>query len=132
MPTEMSNHILRTYLHVQDGARVASIEAAESFWPDLATGALPELDLGRLMSAFSFTGAWDSWERHPLGEEVVMLLTGAVTLTLEEPAGARSVQLTSPGSYVLIPPNTWHTAAADVESTLLFLTPGADTEHRPV
>ena len=61
-----------------------------------------------------------------------MLLAGAVTLTLEEPEGPRSIQLDSPGDYVLIPPNTWHTATTAIESTLVFLTPGAGTEHRPI
>lgn len=132
MRVDIASNILRTYLHVQDGCRIASIEAPDSFWPDLAAGAFPELDRGRLMSAFAFSGAWETWERHPSGEELVMLLSGAVSLTLEEPGGTRTLQLTSLGSYVLIPANTWHTATADGESTLVFLTPGADTEHRPV
>ena len=117
---------------MQAGPSIAPIDAPDSFWPDLAAGKFPELDHGRLMSAFTFSGAWETWERHPTGEELVMLLSGSVTVTLEEANGARSVQLTSPGSFVLIPPNIWHTAAADVESSLVFLTPGAGTEHRPV
>ena len=132
MPTDPAHDILRTYLHVQDGARIATVDAPDSFWPELASGAHPELDQGRLMSAFSFSGAWSSWERHPAGEELVMLLSGAVTLTLEEANGVRSVRLDATGAYVLIPPNTWHTASAESDSTLLFLTPGAGTEHRPV
>jgi Cupin domain len=132
MRTDPASHILRTYLHVSDGSRIASIEAPDSFWPDLAAGAFPELDRGRLMSAFTFSGAWETWERHPSGEELVMLLAGHVTLTLDDPDGARCVQLTSPGSYVLIAPNIWHTATSEVESTLVFLTPGFGTEHRPV
>jgi mannose-6-phosphate isomerase-like protein (cupin superfamily) len=132
MRTDSSNSILHTYLHVQDGSRIATVEVPDSFWPGLAAGAFPELDRGRLMSAFTFFGAWETWERHPSGEELVMLLAGAVTLTLEEQAGTRSVHLASPGSYILIAPNTWHTAKADIESTLVFLTPGAGTQHRPV
>jgi mannose-6-phosphate isomerase-like protein (cupin superfamily) len=132
MRADPAKDILRTCLHVQDNDRIASIEATDAFCLDLAAGMYPDLDRGRLMSAFTFTGAWETWERHPTGEELVMLLAGAVTLTLEEADGARSVHLTTPGSYVLIAPNTWHTAAADTESTLVFLTPGAGTEHRPV
>jgi quercetin dioxygenase-like cupin family protein len=83
------------------------------------------------MSAFTFSGAWETWERHPAGEELVMLLGGAVTLMLELPHGVRSVRLAAPGAYFLVPPNTWHTASAEVESTLLFLTPGTGTDHKP-
>jgi quercetin dioxygenase-like cupin family protein len=42
------------------------------------------------------------------------------------------VHLAKPGSYVLVPTNTWHTARTDVATTMLFLTPGLGTEHRPV
>jgi hypothetical protein len=34
--------------------------------------------------------------------------------------------------HVLVPPNTWHTVRTEVATTMLFLTPGAGTEHRPV
>jgi mannose-6-phosphate isomerase-like protein (cupin superfamily) len=132
MTTDPANDILRTYLHVQDGTRIATVDAPESFWSELAGGAHSELDQGRLMSAFSFSGAWATWERHPAGEELVLLLSGSVTLTLEKAEGVQSIHLDAPGAYVLIPPNTWHTATAAAESTLLFLTPGAGTEHRPV
>jgi mannose-6-phosphate isomerase-like protein (cupin superfamily) len=124
--------ILRTYLHVRDGGSVDPIPASESFWEELARGAYPQLDQGRLMSAFTFSGAWSMWERHPAGEEVVMLLSGAATVILEESGAAREVRLTEPGSYVLVPQNVWHTAHTNVLTTLLFLTPGAGTEHRPV
>jgi hypothetical protein len=132
MSADPGQNILRTYLHVQDGATIAPIDAPDTFWPQLAAGAFPDLDQGRLMSAFAFTGAWETWERHPAGEELVMLLSGAVTLMLETPGGVRSVRLGTPGGYVLVPPNTWHTATSEGESTLVFLTPGAGTEHRAV
>jgi len=132
MRTEPGSQILETYLHVKDGAEIASVAAPDSFWPDLAAGKFPELDRGRLMSAFTFTGAWDTWERHPAGEELVMLLGGAVTLMLEEAECVRVVALTRPGAYVLVARNTSHTARAEVESSLVFLTPGAGTDHRPI
>ena len=44
----------------------------------------------------------------------------------------KSVALTDPGAYVLVPRGVWHTARTSVHTTLLFLTPGAGTEHRPV
>ena len=84
------------------------------------------------MSAFTFSEPWSTWERHPAGEEVVMLLSGAATLVLEESGQERTVPLDEPGAYVLVPRNTWHTARTTLPTTLLFLTPGAGTEHRPV
>jgi mannose-6-phosphate isomerase-like protein (cupin superfamily) len=126
------NEIIQTFLHVKDGGRVDSVPVSESFWQDLAGGAHPELEQGRLMSAFTFSAPWSVWERHPAGEELVLLLSGEATLVLDEPAGRRAVKLGDAGSYVLVPAGVWHTATTSSSATLLFLTPGAGTEHRPV
>jgi quercetin dioxygenase-like cupin family protein len=84
------------------------------------------------MSAFTFSGPWGTWERHPAGEELVMLLSGAATLLLDESGVTRTVSLANVGEYVLIPPGVWHTASTHVPTTMLFLTPGKGTEHKPV
>ena len=127
------NNILDTYLHVRDGGKVDAIAATGEFWEALASGRLPQLDQGRLLSAFSFSEAWPTWERHPAGEELVMLLSGAATLVLEDDDGRQtSMELQAPGAYVLVPRNFWHTARTKVPTTMIFLTPGAGTEHRPV
>jgi mannose-6-phosphate isomerase-like protein (cupin superfamily) len=124
--------ILGTYLHVQDGAKTEPIVASDTFWAELAAGRYPALDTGRLMSAFTFDEPWRSWERHPAGEELVMLLAGEATVVLEESGRERAVHLSAPGAYVLVPPNVWHTARTSVPTTMLFLTPGAGTEHRAI
>lgn len=124
--------VLNTYLHFQDDGRVNPIPLSESFWGEVAAGGHPELEQGRLMSAFTFSEPWAMWERHPAGEELVMLLSGAATLVLEESGQERTLHLSSPGSYVVVPRNVWHTARANAPVTMLFLTPGAGTEHRPV
>ncbi|MDT3680307.1 MAG: cupin domain-containing protein [Burkholderiaceae bacterium] len=84
------------------------------------------------MTAFTFSEPWSVWERHPAGEELVLLLSGAASLVLAESDQERDVQLSSPGSYVLVPKNVWHTARTKVPTTMLFVTPGAGTEHRRV
>ncbi len=132
MRAEAAAEILGTFLHVKDGGRADMIPVSESFWQELADGAHPRLERGRLLSAFTFSEPWSVWERHPAGEELVMLLSGAATLVLEEPAGERTVSLSAVGSYVLVPMGVWHTARTTIPTTLLFLTPGAGTEHRPV
>jgi len=124
--------IVDHYVHFGEGGSADAIAVSGSFWAELAAGARPELESGRLMTAFRFSGPWSTWERHPAGEELVMLLSGAVTLVLEESGEEREVALSHPGSYVLVPANVWHTARTAVPTTMLFLTPGAGTEHRPV
>lgn len=132
MSTNQPEKILHSYLHVQDGGKTEQITVTEQFWSDVVNGARPELDQGRLMSAFSFSANWPSWERHPAGEELVMLLSGSAVLLLEEANGERALLLDTVGSYVLVPQGVWHTARTTQPTTLLFLTPGAGTEHRPV
>ena len=127
-----ARQILRTYLHVRDGGSTDALPVSDAFWMDLAQGKMPFLEQGRLLSAFTFEEPWSSWERHPAGEELVMLLSGRATLLLEEDGEPRAVELAAPGDYVLVPKNTWHTARTAVPTTMLFLTPGAGTEHRPV
>jgi len=127
---DTAKQILNTYLHVQDGGRTDPLPVTATFWEELAGGSHPQLDQGRLMSAFTFSEAWATWERHPGGEELVMLISGEATVLLEESDGERSVQLREPGAYVLVPRNVWHTARTTVPTTMLFLTPGAATEHK--
>jgi mannose-6-phosphate isomerase-like protein (cupin superfamily) len=108
-----------------------AVPISDSFWRDLSQGAYPQFEQGRLMSAFTFAEAWSSWERHPAGEELVLLVSGSATIVLEEQGARREVALSQPGEFVLVPRNVWHTATTAVRTTMLFLTPGAGTEHRP-
>lgn len=123
--------IFGTYLHVKDDGRMVTLPGSESFWEGLAGGAYPQLEQGRLMSAFAFSEPWSSWERHPAGEELGLLISGAATVVLDEDGTHREISLSTPGAFVLIPPNVWHTARTAVPATMLFLTAGAGTEHRP-
>jgi mannose-6-phosphate isomerase-like protein (cupin superfamily) len=127
-----SINILSTYLHFRDDGRADPIPVGDSFWGEMAAGKYPHLNQGRLLSAFTFSEPWSTWERHPAGEELVMLLSGSATVLLEESSQERTVQLSVPGSFVLVPQNVWHTAKTSVLTTMLFLTPGAGTEHRSV
>ncbi len=127
-----SNSIISTYVHFRDDGRADAVPVSESFWGEMAAGKHSQLSQGRLMSAFTFSQPWSMWERHPAGEEMVMLISGSATLVLEEFGEERTVRLSDPGSYVLVPQNVWHTARTSVQTTMLFLTPGAGTEHRPI
>jgi mannose-6-phosphate isomerase-like protein (cupin superfamily) len=86
---------------------------------------------GRLVSMFSFTGAWDSWEMHPMGEEAVICLTGRMTIHQEHRDGTTATVTIGPGEYAVNPAGTWHTADIEGAATALFITSGAGTEHRP-
>ena len=86
---------------------------------------------GRLVSLHRFDRSWTSWERHPAGEEVVVCLTGAITLIQELPDGTTRRATLRPGEYAINPRGAWHTADVEGEATALFITVGMGTEHRP-
>ena len=85
-----------------------------------------------LTAVHEFDEDWPTWEVHPAGDEVVVLLSGAATLVVESDDGEQSVTLTRPGSYVIVPRGVWHTARIAGGARMLFVTPGAGTENRPV
>ena len=80
-----------------------------------------------LISCHSFEQDWDSWENHPHGDEVVLLLKGNVTFLLQLDDGQRSIVLEKVGDYSIVPKNTWHTAKVHSPSKVLFITPGEGT-----
>ena len=83
-----------------------------------------------LVSSFEFSDDWSTWELHPAGDEIVLLLSGSATLVLRTANGDVRVALTEPGTYVLVPRNTWHTAHTSEPTRMLFITPGEGTENR--
>lgn len=80
-----------------------------------------------LISCHSFEKDWDSWENHPHGDEVVLLLEGNVTFLLQLDNGQTSIVLEKRGNYCIVPQNTWHTAKVHSPSKVLFTTPGEGT-----
>ena len=84
----------------------------------------------QLVAAFSFDADWPTWEIHPHGDEIVCLLTGDATMILKTADGEQRVRLNEPGAYVVVPKGTWHTSKVHAPTTMLFVTPGQDTENR--
>jgi mannose-6-phosphate isomerase-like protein (cupin superfamily) len=85
-----------------------------------------------LIQRFSFDADWPTWEMHPAGDEFVYLLEGDTDFVLKEGALERTVRVSEPGSYVVVPKGAWHTARPHVMTTLLFVTPGAGTLNEEV
>lgn len=86
---------------------------------------------GRLVSMYTFTEDWESWEMHPKGEEVVLCTAGAMMLTQEFPDGRTETITLSAGEYAVNPRGVWHTADVTESATAVFITAGEGTEHRP-
>jgi mannose-6-phosphate isomerase-like protein (cupin superfamily) len=81
-----------------------------------------------LVSCFAFDKDWDTWEMHPAGDEVVCLLSGRASFEFE--GRGHVAELSVPGSFLLVPRGTWHTAHTTVPTKMLFITPGEGTRDK--
>jgi hypothetical protein len=86
---------------------------------------------GRLVSMFTFTRSWDSWEMHPQGSEVVLCTSGSMILHQERADGSKDTVTLTAGHYAINEPGTWHTADVSTEATAVFITSGLGTQIRP-
>ena len=86
---------------------------------------------GRLVSMHSFSKSWDIWEMHPNGTEIVLCTAGSIVVHQETADGRQASLRLGPGQYVINEPGTWHTADVDEEATVMFITAGLGTQHRP-
>ena len=82
-----------------------------------------------LISVHEFASDWSTWERHPAGDEVVMLLSGKGALVLRTDSGDKTLELAEPGAYVVVPRGIWHTARVSELTRMLFITPGENTAN---
>lgn len=87
-------------------------------------------DEGRLVVMGHQDASWTSWERHPAGEEVVVLLSGRAELIQELDGVERRTELVR-GRAIVNPPGVWHTCDVHEPGDAFFITPGRGTEHRP-
>ena len=70
-------------------------------------------------------------EMHPDGDELLFLVSGKVSVVLEE-AGAERVLEVLPGQAVVVPRGVWHRVVPKEPSQLIHITPGPGGQHRPL
>ena len=70
-------------------------------------------------------------EMHPDGDELLYLVTGAVTVTLELPGGNTKVDLGA-GDAVVVPQGVWHQITTREPGQLIHITPGPNGDARPL
>ena len=80
-----------------------------------------------LIQTFTFADPWPTWEMHPEGDEFVYLIAGDTDFLLWQDGDERTVRVSEPGTYVVVPKGAWHTARPREETTMLFVTPGEGT-----
>ncbi|WP_182357977.1 cupin domain-containing protein [Tomitella gaofuii] len=76
----------------------------------------------------------DVWERHPDGEEVLYVRSGAVRVHLHSGDGADSENSSTvaSGEAFVVPRGRWHRLSVVEPADLVTITPPVDTGHMPV
>ncbi|MGB3790348.1 MAG: hypothetical protein WA949_20235 [Phormidesmis sp.] len=120
-----------TYAVLEENGNVVPVAVGDRFY-DRLKDRFGDFKGKRLVSHYTFEEDWNCWEMHPAGEELVCLLSGQVDLILEQDSLEKTVSLTAPGAYVLVPRGTWHTTRVYKPSSMLFITPGEGTQNRPL
>ncbi|MHB1785182.1 MAG: cupin domain-containing protein [Acidimicrobiales bacterium] len=70
-------------------------------------------------------------ERHVDGDELIWLVSGQATVTIEAPDGDQPHVL-GPGDALIVARGLWHRVQVDRPARLFHLTPGPSEEHRPL
>jgi hypothetical protein len=121
-------------IHLGHGANAViepPFEGSGNWYEGYATRHREDGIEGRLVSMYSFTKSWDSWEMHPNGSEVVLCTAGEIVLHQEHADGRVDKVSLRPGQYAINPPGTWHTADIESSATAVFITAGWGTQIRP-
>ena len=126
--------LAETYIHLGLGSTATPLPDFE--WsPEYLAGYearfADDAKEGRLVCVTAQDATWDSWERHPAGEEVVVLLSGRVDL-VQDLDGVEQVVELRPGQALINPAGVWHTARVHEPGMALFITPGRGTEAKPL
>lgn len=126
-----------TYVFLQDGGAAPRIQVTDTFWHELMSGAPRTAEArlvadgdGWLTAVYPLTESMRSWELHPGGHELLVMLTGAMEVVLEEANGERVVELTA-GRALIVPQGTWHRQVLRSAGSFLAATYGKGTRHRP-
>jgi mannose-6-phosphate isomerase-like protein (cupin superfamily) len=120
-----------TYLRLRNDASIEPLPVDATFWPRLMSGALGTFHHEYLVTTFEYDRNWPSWEMHPNGDEIVLLLEGQVTFVLEIDGREQLIELRDSVAYVFVPRGTWHTARTSTQCRMLFITAGEGTQIRP-
>ncbi len=118
-----------TYIHLRPDGSALAIEGGAKFWAGVE--GRHDLDHGRLMGSTGQNADWNHWERHPAGDEILVLLSGELELVLDTERGEERASLKA-GQTFIVPKGVWHRGIVKKPGQLMFLTPGSGTEHRPV
>lgn len=119
-----------THVWLDGTGTAVTQEVTPDFWPSLVAGAVPSGTW--LLGGGPRTEDASSWDMHPHGECIFLLVTGAMAIVVDDGVtGERTIELRA-GQACLVPRGVWHRQVVHEPSERIFLTAGAGTQMRPV
>jgi mannose-6-phosphate isomerase-like protein (cupin superfamily) len=116
------------YVLLSSSGNAQILDGGEKFW-SLPEAVLDEHGKNWLVSQFTCSENWQSWEMHPEADEIIYVTEGQAQVLLEQPGGLERITVVAPGMLV-VPRGVWHTAQVSAPCRMLFITLGAGTKHR--
>ena len=119
--------LAKTFVHLSgdDGARLVN---TTSFW-----SAAEQRD-GLVLGAFEFASPRDlhtsMQEMHPAADEVILLVSGALAIVLDDGEAPRVVELTE-GQAAIVPRGVWHHLEMREPGRLVFVNSRTGMQSRP-
>jgi mannose-6-phosphate isomerase-like protein (cupin superfamily) len=129
IPIEDAFELGRKYVHLMEGGIAKPVEADFDFW-DTIDGRR-DLQHGRLVSATELIDDSTHWEMHSGGDQVLILLAGAVEVVLQDGLEEEAVEMRSRTAYI-VPRGLWHRFIVRRPGVMVFIRPGPGIERRPV
>ena len=123
-------HQIKTDFIVMSPDKKATVERADAALYARLDETYNQFKDHELVAYHEFESDWRSWEVHPHGDEIVLLISGEIEFLLDEGTKQTRITLKEQGEYLIVPQGVWHTAKTKVLSQLLFITPGQGTQHK--
>ncbi len=131
-PFDLSNN----YTFLEDGGAAPVVPGGAAFWRPLMSGPPFSREIRRvaegsgwLAAQYAITSDTAHWERHPNGDELLIMLSGSMDLVFEIGAEEVRVELGA-GQTIVVPTGIWHRQMLRIPGTYVGVTYGKGTEHR--
>ena len=127
MPTPEIHDPNEVYIHLHTDAEVHLEPVTPEFWPQIDQRA--DLQTGRLITSHPTEHDWETWEMHPAGDEVIVMMTGSSRFVLDNGDQVTEHVVSAP-HYLIVPTGVWHTMDVLEPGQILVITWGEGTENR--
>jgi mannose-6-phosphate isomerase-like protein (cupin superfamily) len=117
-----------TFIVIDPDQRSHAIPVSPSLYPDL-DAKFHNFKSCILLAEYSFDADWPSWEMHPAGDEILLLISGAAELQLVQEGKVVTVPFGQVGTTFIVPKGVWHTAKVKEFCRIVFMTPGEGSVH---